>query len=248
MLDSYNSSLLRLLRAPGVAAKDLGVRRKPLALRWAKWHTNTNLLALELKRLSTNNNPNLPGKGPLFSAAALRPDGRDRRHSGAQPSSEPLPYQFQNCAPIFENRFHPCKAPHLRKIDSSEAEACDKDVDAITQRLVIERIHRFSDGLGTVRAGPPNSYLTMSFVDAHLQRRVGHRKGNELLPVLRTGEPPGSFQLFVQGRRGQRGHQAKDRKPWRPRANFPQSPLGHTRRIVVHTKNEGRYCKNIAPG
>src|SRR6266704_4996628 len=60
--------------------------------------------------------------------------GRDRRHCGVQPSSKPLLYEFENCAPIFENRFQPGEAAHLGKIDSPEAEACNKDVDAIAQR------------------------------------------------------------------------------------------------------------------
>ncbi len=64
--------------------------------------------------------------------------GRDRRHCGVQPWPEPLPYQFEYCVPIFENRFQPGEAAHLRKIDSPEAEARDKDVDAITQRLVVQ--------------------------------------------------------------------------------------------------------------
>src|SRR5438132_9161823 len=140
--------------------------------------------------------------------------GRDRRHGGVQPWSESLPYQSEYCAPIFENRFHPCEAPHLRKINSPETEACDKDVDAITQWLVIERIHRLFDCLRTVRVSPPNSYLVMSFVDAHLQRRMCHSKGYELLPVLRTREPPSGFQSFVERRRRQWRQQAKD---WQPR-------------------------------
>src|SRR2546429_6099497 len=61
---------------------------------------------------------------------------------------------------------------------------------------------------------------------------MGHRKGNELLPVLRAGEPPRGFQLFVQGRRRKRGHQAKDRQPRRPTANFLQCSLGHSRRVI----------------
>jgi len=108
--------------------------------------------------------------------------GRDRRRCGVQPCSESLPYQFDYCVPIFENRFHPCAGAHLWKINSQETEAWDKDVDAITQRLVIERIHCLFDCLRTVRVSPPNSHFVMSFVDAHLQRRMCHRKRYELLP------------------------------------------------------------------
>src|SRR5229473_455551 len=77
---------------------------------------------------------------------------------------------------------------------------------------------------------------------------MGHRKGNELLPVLRAGEPPSGFQLFVQGRPRQWGHQAKDRQPRRPSANFPQSSLRHARRVIVHAKDKRGDGKNIAPG
>jgi hypothetical protein len=62
---------------------------------------------------------------------------RDGWHGGVQPTSEPLPYKFENCASIFENRFQPGKAAHLWEINSPEAEPCDKDVDAITERLVV---------------------------------------------------------------------------------------------------------------
>src|SRR5713226_4866553 len=88
----------------------------------------------------------------------------------------------------------------------------------------------------------------MSFVDAHLQRRMGHRKGNELLPVLRTREPPRGFQPLVQGRRRQWGHQAKDRQPRRPSANFLQSSLRHARRVIIHAKDKRGDGKNVAPG
>src|SRR5438876_3250263 len=77
---------------------------------------------------------------------------------------------------------------------------------------------------------------------------MGHRKGNELLPVLRAGEPPRGFQLFVQGRRRKRGHQAKDRQPRRPTANFLQCSLGHSRRVIVHAKDKRGDGKNVALG
>src|SRR6266550_4726994 len=77
---------------------------------------------------------------------------------------------------------------------------------------------------------------------------MGHRKGNKLLPVLRTGEPPRGFQPFVQGRRRQWGQQAKNRQPRRPSANFLQSSLRHARRVIVHAKDKRGDGKNVAPG
>src|SRR5437773_2323321 len=77
---------------------------------------------------------------------------------------------------------------------------------------------------------------------------MGHRKGDELLPVLGAGEPPRGFQLFVQGRRRKRGHQAKDRQPRRPSTNFLQSSLRYARRVIVHAKDKGGDGKNVALG
>src|SRR5438552_5346917 len=86
--------------------------------------------------------------------------------------------------------------------------------------------------------------LKMSIDEAHNEVR----KGNELLPVLRAGEPPRGFQLFEQGRRRKRGHQAKDRQSRRPSTNFPQSSLRHARRVIVHAKDKRGDRKNVALG
>jgi len=51
---------------------------------------------------------------------------------------QPVEPEYVKDAPIFENRLHPCEAAHLWKIDSSKTKARDKDIDAITQRLVVE--------------------------------------------------------------------------------------------------------------
>ncbi len=88
-------------------------------------------LALRLEQPSANNNSfveETPGSVPLLSDRL----GRDGWRRGMQPSSEPLPYEFENCASIVENRFQPGEAAHLRKINSPETEASDKNVDAIT--------------------------------------------------------------------------------------------------------------------
>src|SRR5579863_10536726 len=88
----------------------------------------------------------------------------------------------------------------------------------------------------------------MSFVDAHLQGRMGHRKGYKFLPVLRTREPPSGFQPFEERGRGQRREQAKYRQPRRPTANFLQGSLGHARRVIVHAEDKGSDGIHVALG
>src|SRR5215467_14923841 len=75
-----------------------------------------------------------------------------------------------------------------------------------------------------------------------------HRKGYELLPVLRTSEPPSRFQPFVERRRRQGRYQAKDRQPRRPTANFFQSSLRYARLVIVHAEDKRRDCINVALG
>src|SRR5215472_10309395 len=75
-----------------------------------------------------------------------------------------------------------------------------------------------------------------------------HRKGYELLPVLRTREPPSGFQPFVERRRWQWRHQAEDRQPRRPTANFLQSSLRYARLVIVHTEDKRGDGINVALG
>src|SRR5216684_9023509 len=184
-----------------------------------------------------------------LSRSFLSPSlARNTRQWRATPGAESLLREVEDGLPILRNHFHPGEAAHLREINSPETEPRDKDVDAITERLVIERIHRLFDCLGTVRASPPDSYLAMSFIDAHLQWRVRHRKGNELLPVLRTRQPPRGFQPFVERSRRQWRHHTKDRQPRRPSANLLESSFCHARRVIVHAKDKRGDGKNVAPG
>ena len=95
----------------------------------------TAKLALRLEQLFANNNAfveETPGSVPLLCDRL----GRDGWRRGMQPSSEPLPYEFENRASIFENRFQPGEAAHLRKINPAKAKTGDKNVDAIAERLV----------------------------------------------------------------------------------------------------------------
>ena len=56
----------------------------------------------------------------------------------AAPGAESLLREVEDGPPILCNHFHPGEAVHLREINSPETEACDKDVVAITERLVVE--------------------------------------------------------------------------------------------------------------
>src|SRR5580704_19483175 len=161
-----------------------------------------------------------------------------------QPASKTLADKLENSAPIFKNRFQPGESAHLRKINSAETKASDKNIDAVTKRFVAERVHGLLDGLGAIGVGPTNTHFGVRFFDAHLERSMSHRKGYELLPVLRPSEPPGGFQPFVERRRGQRGHQTKNRQARGPGANLLQRSLGHARRVIIHAKNKGRDSKN----
>src|SRR5271168_2149683 len=109
-----------------------------------------------------------------------------------------LPNEFENDVAIVQDRFCPRPNTHLREVNSAETQACDEDVDAISQGLVIERIDRMFNGLWAIRICPSDAHLGMGFVDGHLQRRVCHRKGNKLLPMFQPGESSGGFQPFIK--------------------------------------------------
>src|SRR5713226_9874226 len=95
---------------------------------------------------------------------------------------------------------------------------------------------------------PPGAHFGMSLLNGHLQRRVGHLKRDELLPVLRARQSPGGLQPFVKRRRGQWGEQAEDGQPRRPSVNLFKCPLRDTYGIVVHAENKGSDGVNIALG
>src|SRR6185312_13597923 len=189
----------------------------------------------------------------LCVAAGLResvPGWLDRRRcrGGMQPSAESLLYKLRDRAPVFDRYLQPRKAPHLREINSPETQSRDKNVDAVTQRLLVERIHRLLDCLRTIRVRPTDAHLGVSFFDTHFQRRVSHREGYELLPVLHPREPPGSLKPLVERRRGQRRQQPEDRQAGRPTANLFQGPLCHAGRVIVHAENKRRDRIDIPLG
>ena len=166
----------------------------------------------------------------------------------AAPSGETLPDEVGNGTAVVINQFQPGQRTHLREIDSTETHAGDENVYPIAQRLVLKRIDSLGNGFRAVRTSPPSSHLGMGFCDGHLQRRVGHRKGDKLLPVLRARQAPGGLQPFVKRRRGQRGEQSKDRQSRRPSTNLFKRPLRDTYGVVVHPENKRRDGINVTLG
>ncbi len=77
---------------------------------------------------------------------------------------------------------------------------------------------------------------------------MGHRKRDELLPVLWARQSPGGLQPFVKRRRGQRGEQAKDGQPRGPSTNLFHGPLCYAYSVVVHAENERGDGVNVALG
>src|SRR5581483_2883373 len=76
-------------------------------------------------------------------------------------------YQVENGLAIFENHSEPCHFPHHRKIDAAETQSRKKDVHAIAERLVVERIDCMGQRLRVVGVRPAVVHLGMSFVDRH---------------------------------------------------------------------------------
>src|SRR5208337_4951140 len=108
--------------------------------------------------------------------------GNPRRRASPSAGLEPFPYEIENGPAILGDHFQPCHLPHHGEIDAAETEARQEDVDAITQGLVIQRVDCMRQRLRTISLDPSPIYFGVSFFDAHLQRRVGHGKRDELLP------------------------------------------------------------------
>src|SRR4029077_10166171 len=100
------------------------------------------------------------------------------------PRCKTFPHQAENRPPILINQFHPGQRPHLWEINSAQGHTSDENIDPIAQRLVLQRIHRVRHRFGAIGACPSRSHLGMSFLYGHPQRRMSHRKRNELLPML----------------------------------------------------------------
>src|SRR5208282_5052965 len=102
------------------------------------------------------------------------------------------------------------------EIDAAETKPRQEDIDAITERLLIQRLDRSRQRLRTIRFGPALIHFRVRFFDGHLQWRVSHGKWDELLPVLGTSQPSGLLQPLVERSCGQRSQQAKNRQTRRP--------------------------------
>ena len=124
----------------------------------------------------------------------------------------------------------------MREVDSAETHSRDEDVDAIAERLVLERADGVGDGFRIVRKRPATFHFGVGFGDGHLERRVRHFEWNKFLPVLGTSQATGGFEAFVKRRGGERREQAEDGKTRRPGANFVESAIGDAGRVVVHAK------------
>src|SRR5947207_5103769 len=112
-------------------------------------------------------------------------------------------HQPKNSAAILRHDFQPSPFAQHREIDSAETETGEKNIDAVTERLVIERLDRLGQRFRAVSMGPAVLDLRVSFINRHLQRGVRHSKRYELLPMLTTGETAGGFQSFIERCRGQ---------------------------------------------
>src|SRR5438270_8462608 len=95
---------------------------------------------------------------------------------------------------VLRHDFEPGEPTHHWKINSAETHAGKKNVDAIAERLVIERLDRVRNGFGAIRVAPTVIHFFMRFFDRHPQRRVGHGERYELLPVFAAGEAAGGLE------------------------------------------------------
>ena len=103
-----------------------------------------------------------------------------------------------NGSPILANHFHPRELAHHREIDSAETETRKEDVDAIAQRLVMQRLYGLRQRFRAVGLGPSVFDLGVSFINGHPERRVRHREGDEFAPVFGTRQASGGFQPLVE--------------------------------------------------
>ena len=141
--------------------------------------------------------------------------------------------QLKDRPPILRHYLHPCELSHHREIDAAETQAGDQDVDAITQALVVQGVDGFRERFRTVGVGPAIFHFGVSFFDRHLQRGVGHGKGNELLPVLDPGKAARSLQPLVERGCGQRSEKPEDGESRRPGPNLAQRSFGDADRVLL---------------
>src|SRR5713101_7154989 len=111
-------------------------------------------------------------------------------------------YEAKDGAAVLGDGFGPGETAHLREIDAAKTQAGDEDIDAVAEGLVGDGGYSVGDGLRAVGFGPAVLHLGVSFGDGHLEGRVGHGKGDELLPVFGAGQTACGFQALVKRRGG----------------------------------------------
>src|SRR5260370_34250367 len=108
-------------------------------------------------------------------------------------------YEAKDCAAVLGDGFGPGETAHLREIDAAKTQAGDEDIDAVAEGLVGDGGYSVGDGLRAVGFGPAVLHLGVSFGGGHLEGRVGHGKGDELLPVFGGGGGAGGRRGVVCG-------------------------------------------------
>src|SRR5256885_12295234 len=128
------------------------------------------------------------------------------------PGGEAFACETVNCAFVLVDDFEPGERAHLREIDSAETHARDEDVDAVAERLILERADGVGDGFGIVRKRPAAFHFGVGFGDGHLERRVRHFGRNKFLSVLGTRLAASGFEALIERRSGKRREQDADGK------------------------------------
>ena len=132
-----------------------------------------------------------PKQLELFDGLSLisRTGRRRRLRFGFRqpPRVESLMEKLEDSGAVFGDDFPPGEAAEHGEINSPEAYASEKNIDAIAKRLVVERIDGVGNGFRTIGVGPAVAHLGVGFVDGHLEWGVGHVEWDKLLPVLGAG-------------------------------------------------------------
>src|ERR1039458_5397520 len=91
--------------------------------------------------------------------------GNPRRRTAPGAGFEAFPYEFEDGSPILCDHLYPGHFPQHGEIDAAETDACQEDVDAITQGLVVQRFDRLRQRLRAVRLSPAFIHFGIRFFD-----------------------------------------------------------------------------------
>src|ERR1017187_8104843 len=89
--------------------------------------------------------------------------GNPRGRALPRPSLEPLPHQLENRLPVLPDHLHPGPPPQHGEIDATETKARQEDVNAIAQRLIVQRFDHMRQRLWTVSLGPAAVHFGVRF-------------------------------------------------------------------------------------